>query len=844
MPLLYPLTIRAPALLALLLVRFVVIFMSHPLMTSRLPLTALLLLPQLLLSGCSLLGSWETLPCEEDERVQDGACVPCIIGAFNEAGDDPQGENTSCAARTCNEDEYVEDHTCKPCPAGQTRQAGDLTLESDTSCEPLVCARNERVEAGACVACEEGLVNAPGDVASGADTSCDVLLCEQDQYVLDNACTPCAAGTSRAAGDPATGPDTACVPALCQENEFVQDNACVACASGEMNAAGDDASGEDTICDGALCSEDTFVVSNMCLSCPSGTTNAAGDDPAGADTSCDTSFCAQDEWVQNNQCVPCPAGTTNEPGDPTGGTNTSCDPILCEEDERVSSNTCVPCEQGTTNMGGDSAKGPDTMCDALCPFNFENMCVDPIPTFIKASNTQSGDQFGYSIAMDGDTLVVGTPRESSNATGVHGNQQDNTAVRSGAVYVFVRGTDGQWSQQAYLKASNTDPDDAFGSSVAISGDTIVVGAPGESGNGTQTNNALNDCGAAYVFERDSSGTWSQQDFLKHTNIDVGDRFGESVAISGDTIVVGAPFEDSASTSINGNQNQDTKMDSGAAYVFVREGSSWMQRAYIKASNSEEQDHFGMRVAISANTIAVSAPDEDSSASGVQGNQQDNSAVNSGSVYIYRSMNTSWEQRAYIKASNTEQVDNFGASLALHGDTLVVGAPKESSNATGVNGNQNSNAASDSGAAYVFVENAGTWSQQAYLKASNTGAEDRFGRSVAIHGNAILVGAHEEDSNATGFLGADAMDNSSSNAGAAYIYVRDPQSSEWSFGAYVKATNSGMNDRLGWSVAITADAIAAAAYTEGSDATGIGGAQDNDNMPNSGAIYVTDFIALP
>lgn len=814
--------------------------------TSRLALTTMIIFPHALLSGCLLVGSWETLPCEEDERVQDGACVPCITGAFNEAGDDPRGENTSCAARTCKEDEFVQGNTCQPCPEGQTRQAGDLTLEADTSCEPLVCEANEHVQDHRCVACAPGYWRAAGDLAGGEDTLCEPLLCGVDERVSAHVCVPCDDGTTRRAGDEASGEDTVCEPIRCARNEHVVAHMCQACPSDRPNAAGDDASGQDTACDGAPCPRDTFVVSQMCLPCPSGTTNEAGDDPAGGDTSCDASFCAENEWVQNNQCVPCPAGSANEAGDVTGGPNTSCDPVLCEEHERVQSNTCTPCPPDQTNAAGDDASGADTMCDAsdLCIFEFDGVCVTPEPTYVKASNTQGADQFGHVIAMDGDTLVVASPRESSSATGVNANQQDNLAARSGAVYVFVRAVNGQWSQQAYLKASNTEAEDAFGSAVAISGDTIVVGAPGEDSNGNQSNNMVDGCGAAYVFKRDGTGAWAQEAYLKHTNVDVGDRFGESVAIFGDTIVVGAPFEDSASTIINGNQNQDTRTDSGAAYVFARRNSAWTQQAYIKSPNSEELDHFGESVAIFGETIAVSSPGEDSAATGINGNQMDNSAVNSGSVHTFKRVNGDWSHDAYIKASNTGQSDAFGTSIALHQDTLLVGAPRESSDATGVDGAQTSNSASDAGAAYVFVHDVGVWSQQAYLKASNTDRDDRFGESVAIHGDHVLIGAHIEESASRGFLAPDPLDNSSPSAGAAYLFERDPQSAQWSFLAYVKATNAGANDRFGYSVAISAEAIAAGAYLESSNATGIDGVQDDDSASNSGAVYITDFSPVP
>jgi trimeric autotransporter adhesin len=386
----------------------------------------------------------------------------------------------------------------------------------------------------------------------------------------------------------------------------------------------------------------------------------------------------------------------------------------------------------------------------------------------KASNTNPGDAFGELVSLSGDTLAVGASGERSAATGVNGNQADNSAGFSGAVYVFVRsGT--SWSQQAYLKASNTGVADQFGWSVSLSGDTLAVGASGEASvatgvNGNQADNGASASGAVYVFVR-SGTSWSQQAYLKASNTGAGDGFGGSVSLSGDTLAVGAREEASATI---GNQADNSAGDSGAVYVFVRSGASWSQRAYLKASNTDMYDHFGESVSLSGDTLAVGAVGEASLASGVNGNQADNSASASGAVYVFVRSGASWSQQAYLKASNTGAVDFFGGSVSLSGDTLAVGAFGEDSLATGVNGNQADNSASGSGAVYVFVRSGASWSQQAYLKASNTNGDDRFGWSVSLSGDTLAVGAFYEDSAATGVNGNQA-DNSAADSGAVYLF---------------------------------------------------------------------------
>ncbi|MBP8000684.1 MAG: hypothetical protein KA314_14110 [Chloroflexi bacterium] len=403
--------------------------------------------------------------------------------------------------------------------------------------------------------------------------------------------------------------------------------------------------------------------------------------------------------------------------------------------------------------------------------------------YLKASNTEIYDYFGTAVAISGDTVVVTATGEDSNATGINGDQTNNSRFNSGAAYIFVR-SGGSWSQQAYLKASNPDTDDAFGSAAAISGDTVVIGTTSEASNatgvnGNQADNSASASGAAYVFVR-NGGSWSQQAYLKASNTETTDRFGHDVAVSGDTIVVGAQEEDSNATGINGNETDNSAANAGAAYVFVRSGGSWSQQAYLKASNTGADDEFGYTVSISGDTVVVGAHFENSNATGVNGTETDNSMNNAGAAYVFVRSGGSWSQQAYLKASNTAALDGFGRAIAISGDMVVVGATGEDSITTGVNGNQADNSASASGAAYVFVRSGGSWSQQAYLKASNTGAGDVFGNAVAISGNVVMVGARFEDSSATGVNGNQA-NNAATDAGAVYLYtscLHSAQSGAW------------------------------------------------------------------
>jgi hypothetical protein len=184
--------------------------------------------------------------------------------------------------------------------------------------------------------------------------------------------------------------------------------------------------------------------------------------------------------------------------------------------------------------------------------------------------------------------------------------------------------------------------------------------------------------------------------VKASNAEAFDNFGNNVAISGDTMVISAMEEDSSATGVGGNQADNSAAVSGAVYVFTRTGGVWTQQAYLKASNAETGDFFGFSLALSGDTLVVGAPAEDSNATGVGGTQIDNSAIDSGAVYVFTRTGVIWTQQAYLKASNAETGDFFGSSLALSGDTLVVGTGQEGSNATGVGGNQADNSAAGSG----------------------------------------------------------------------------------------------------------------------------------------------------
>jgi hypothetical protein len=398
--------------------------------------------------------------------------------------------------------------------------------------------------------------------------------------------------------------------------------------------------------------------------------------------------------------------------------------------------------------------------------------------FMKPFTTDPGENFGFSVALDysADTLVVGAPSEAGEVGGVHAPDDpegDNKAPNAGAVFVFVR-SGSEWSRQAYVKADHPIAEDKFGGAVAISGDggTIAVGAVGAG--------ALNP-GGVFVFAL-SGEQWAQQgNRLNPGAPTTGDEFGAAVALShdGNTLAVGAPREDSASSSLETNENA---VDSGAVYVYTRDAGSWLDAyVYVKARNIGDDDRFGQTVALSGDgdTLAVGATNEDSNAKGAHNASDDfpanEAAPDSGAVYVLVRDGDDWRHQAFIKASNTTigDDDRFGASidLSFDGNTLAVGAIREDGIGTGVGGSP-INGVIDAGAVYVYDRDDTEWaSGSTYVKASSTSQSDFFGKSIALSddGDTLAVGASEEDSNATGIDGDQTDAQVGFDAGAVYLY---------------------------------------------------------------------------
>ncbi len=391
---------------------------------------------------------------------------------------------------------------------------------------------------------------------------------------------------------------------------------------------------------------------------------------------------------------------------------------------------------------------------------------------LTASGGEAEEESGDSVGVSGSTIVAGAP---FHATG--GNMEQ------GEAYVFTRPVSG-WAnatQTAELISEKGEPGERFGEAVAVSGNTIVVGAPNHKV-------GANEVGAAYVFVKPASG-WAgspkQSAELSAEKGQVEESFGKSVAVSGNTVAVGGP------------DHKATNKQQGAAYVFVAGAGGWEakmnQTAELIASDGKEGDQLGESVAVSGDTVAAGAPHHE-----VAGHKEQ------GAAYVFSEPSGGWgskkagevvNQAAELTASNGAELDVLGASVAVSGNVVVAGAP---------NHEVGSNVAQ--GAAYVFSEPGGGWgsekevTQAAELTASGGESTERLGSSIAISGQTVVAGAPLRA------VGGRAKQ------GAAYVFVMPP--SGWSGSlnqtAELLAEDGAEQDHLGESVAVSGDTVVAGA----------------------------------
>jgi len=361
--------------------------------------------------------------------------------------------------------------------------------------------------------------------------------------------------------------------------------------------------------------------------------------------------------------------------------------------------------------------------------------LDIKPQKLLASDGVANDSFAYNVALSSNTAVIGA----------HNTDDKIRGQNTGAAYIFTY--DGKkWIEQAKLTASDSAPNDTLGGKVAISGDTVIVGAMRDD----HQTKGMNS-GSSYVFVRHGE-RWQQQAKLTADDGSQGDSFGWSIAVQGDTAIIGAPYDD------------DNGENSGSVYIFKRLGNTWQQQGKITAQDATQGDLFGISLALSEDTLIVGA------------DLHAEKGPKAGAAYVFIRQNNTWVQQAKLTASDGAPGDIFGVRVALDNDTALISARRDDDDVMGV----------DAGSAYIFTRSGTTWHQQMKLTAPDGAADDRFGRSVALNGDIALVSAMFQD-------------HHGKKSGSAYVYKREKNI--WRLKNQLTAHDGAPGDVFGWNVAL-------------------------------------------
>lgn len=372
---------------------------------------------------------------------------------------------------------------------------------------------------------------------------------------------------------------------------------------------------------------------------------------------------------------------------------------------------------------------------------------------------KADDQFAFSVAIDGTSALVGAL-----------NADIANIQNSGAAYLYSLNHNG-WQQQAKLVAKQPYAGDTLGGNVALKNEFAMLGA-------SRSDLKAEDAGAVFAFEKQEN-TWSEQQVLTAIDAKAGDAFGQSIALTEQFLVIGAPHSDSPLE------------DSGSAYVFIRKNNKWQFHSKLTAKDGAQGDLFGISVAIHDNTLLVGA------------DLNDERAEKAGAVYVFQFDGERWIQQAKLMANDGANTDIFGVRVALFGDTALISARRDDIEGVG----------KDAGSAYIFERINGNWRQIQKLVAPDGKADDRFARGVALNQDTALISAMHHDVNGD-------------NAGALYVFKK--QQGQWRYSNKIVAKDAMAQDRFGWNIALSnKTAIVAAPHRD-------------DNGDNSGAAYIVDL----
>ena len=504
---------------------------------------------------------------------------------------------------------------------------------------------------------------------------------------------------------------------------------------------------------------------------------------------------------------PSASGDTCEFVSDCGADGSGCDPLTRCVLSGGNQSTCTPCPPSYV---GDGRKGCVPQLDALsvsCGEGSEPRIVEltsgvyeyrmGVPMLCQRVTLTATGPDHTQLEIDGASVLSGAPWSSGLLRIGENPFKVVIEAESGRSSSYQLKIERSGSKSDFLKASNGRADASFGFGIAADGNTLIVGAPFEASDGSSSDDtSARNAGAAYAFELEGE-KWVEKQLVKADPLREGDMFGASVAIAGDIMVVGAPRFNLMLFKVV------PPSEPGSAHVYRRKGSLWTHEQVLRPSAGSGADMFGFHVAVHGQTVLVGAPYDSSGGS------------HAGAIYSFVEENGTWTQQQKVLSSAPIAESSLGVTMAIEGDLFVAGAMQDSS------------AAEAAGSAYVFVRNAGVWSEEQRLVAPSPKALATFGTVVAIGGGGrILVTAPGLD-----------LRQRETPAGEAFLYQRDLSSNQWTLGQQFRAAVPRAVDLFGGSAGFTANGLVISANGDASSSHGIDGDPGRDDAPLSGAAYV-------
>ncbi len=781
---------------------------------------------------------------EGASSAEDG-CAPCAAGTYANASTDgvcqdmqcPEGHIASKAGAVHPQD------ACTPCPLASFSTGG-----SQSECLPMTCTEGSIPTKVAARANDDGCTTCPAGMTSkgGTNTQCVAATCEAGSGWLEGAagdqggCAPCPSGTF----SPGSSAN-ACLPMECPaghaaygEGSTSATESCAPCGAGAYSPGGASASCAPTQCDPGESSEvEAATTANEgCTPCPMGTYSTGGATPC-LPVTCPLGHGGVEVGASSvdTACALCPVGRYSRGEGPCQASACPEDHFATLEGATSAQEGCMPCDEGERSKGGD-AKTCELANDAsLATLDIEG--AELTPEFQPGIHSYSASVgwMEHSISIRptlSDTMALlnvdGLERQSGehiHISVVYGETpiSINPLAPSGQseTYDIVVSRE---ARSGELPDPNRREESDFAHALSQDGHLLAAGAPSatwcppretEEGDEEESEPLCIETGLVHLYARSDEG-WRLVTSLASGEHQPGQRLGAALSLEGQRLAVGAPGHN-------------------AVYIFERIAGVWQQKTRLSPRGGSVQS-FGHQVALDGDSLAISAIDDASCATGVDGDETDTGCTGAGAVFVYALDDTgAWNQSAYVKAAHVRAGDGFGAQVALDGDRLIVSAPGTDSCESGLDAELGDSGCEGSGSVHIFDRYQGQWVLDAVLAAPEAQTRARFGSSLSLSVDLMAVGAVGDAM----CEGDGRVSEACTSGGAVHLY-RLTQGA-WRHEARLQGIRTERGDRFGQSVGLGAGSLLVGVPGADGCGRGVNGEDNDSGCPEAGAVEV--FRAL-